>query len=440
MSHESCSVSEAARLLGLSAPTVRRMAADGELESFKTSGGHLRIPRESIEAMRTGHAEKREAAGPSPVLRNRRERLEELTIEAQEHRARRELRKLREEEQQEIERKETEAQAREIEAAQRQEELDLERERLEFEKVQERARQNQEQIEEKQRLDAERELATFRCRWQEKAGEALSAYQYHWLSAVQRKEVLGGLEAEIEKRQPADERRMPAIIVRILQALIEPLQVEREAQETRQEITRRALWKLPAFATDQEKGRATAAVREALRRFDSHPDESEMRLAVEDAIQPACQAVEWRLLCERLPTWGVSRLPWSATDQDKTRVRRECSEILAELALDVSEADAKEALEPTITEACQEIERRQAVKARQIRKASLIEQGVSETWTYLSELKRDGEISDEEFWDSELNAELKEAVRNGLESELSSDETTQEVRELVREIIDGQLE
>src|SRR5215831_4259828 len=105
MAQESYSVSEAAGLLGVSAPTVRSMAARGRLESFRTPGGHLRVTRESLEDARRGSKEKREALGPSPVLRNRRERVEELALEAQEHRARRELQKLTREEQEEAERR-----------------------------------------------------------------------------------------------------------------------------------------------------------------------------------------------------------------------------------------------------------------------------------------------------------------------------------------------
>ena len=89
---ESLSVSEAAAALGISTPTVKRMVAEDRLESFRTPGGHLRITAESIEAVREQrHVRPRPVREASPVLQNRRERLEELTLEAQEHRARRDL-------------------------------------------------------------------------------------------------------------------------------------------------------------------------------------------------------------------------------------------------------------------------------------------------------------------------------------------------------------
>src|SRR6266540_1034835 len=115
---ESYSVSEAATLLGISIPTLKRMEAEGRLDSFRTPGGHLRISASSVEAVRERRTERarppvREA---SPVLQNRRERLEELTLEAQEVRARRELARLQREDEEEDEQEEAEEMAREQEA------------------------------------------------------------------------------------------------------------------------------------------------------------------------------------------------------------------------------------------------------------------------------------------------------------------------------------
>ena len=144
-------------------------------------------------------------------------------------------------------------------------------------------------------------------------------------------------------------------------------------------------------------------------------------------------------LADRLITWAIRELPWSKTERDEARVRRECAETLAELPLDFSELEGKEALEPTIGEACQQIEERQADKERQTRKARLVEQGVAEVSSYLLDLKSEGEISDEDYWDTDFTAELKAAARRELTAELSGEETTREVKELAREIVDDQL-
>ena len=96
----------------------------------------------------------------------------------------------------------------------------------------------------------------------------------------------------------------------------------------------------------------------------------------------------------------VRELPWGTNDQDTARVRRECAEILAELPADVTEPEAREALEPTVREprhrgmatlamaghgrdaraTRQIVEERQARKEREARKRELIEQGVAEVF------------------------------------------------------------
>ena len=359
---ESYSVSEAAIVLGVSIPTLKRMAAEGRVESFRTPGGHLRILAESVEAV-TEHrqTQPRPVRGASPVLQNRRERLEELTLEAQEHRARRELEKLRREEQEEAERLETEAEAREQEAAQREAEVEIERERL-----------RHEHAKEMQRREAERQLAEFRYRWLEEANAALAETNYSWLSPIQKNAILQALELEIKKLGPADEPRMAGILKRSLESLIEPFERQKQAQAKRNRVMQYTLLSLPYSATEAERVRITAAVREAVRKLGDDADECEIRVAAQEAMQPICRAIQKRLLDERLTDWAIRELPWSRTERDEARLRRECAEILAELPLDTSEAEGKEALEPTIREACRKIENREAQQQREQRKASLI--------------------------------------------------------------------
>ena len=129
---------------------------------------------------------------PSSVLQNRRERLEELTLEAQEMRAKRELVRLQREDQMEAERREAEEDARASEAAERQVELELERERLEHECAQERA----------SKLGAGTwARAAFRCHWLEEVNQALGDPQCDSLSAGQKKKIIDAVEAEIEKKE-----------------------------------------------------------------------------------------------------------------------------------------------------------------------------------------------------------------------------------------------
>jgi excisionase family DNA binding protein len=343
---ESYSVSEAAAVLGVSSPTLKRMVAEGRVKAYHTPGGHLRILTESVNAMREGESlSRRSVADVSHALQIRREHLQELTLEVEEHRTRRELDRLRSEEQDKLDHRRAEEEARQQEAARRQEEIELERERLE-----------RQEAEGQRQREAEHQLAAFRSRWLQVAPHIVKQPEYAWLSAAQRKEVLESLEAVIESRQPTDDHRyIASVIVRALQAALEPFEAERKAQERRQRLTEAALWRLPRSATEAERVGAISAIREALKCFDATADESEMRVAAQQAIEPISRAVERRLLDERVINWAIFKLPWGATDYDKARVRRECAEILDELPHDVSEAEAQQALEPTVQEARNEI-------------------------------------------------------------------------------------
>ena len=80
------------------------MCEEGALQHFVSPGGHRRIPSEAIAAVRTnGRSRSSTASLPSSVLQNRRERLEELGLDAQEIRAHRELDRLRAEQDDEAE-------------------------------------------------------------------------------------------------------------------------------------------------------------------------------------------------------------------------------------------------------------------------------------------------------------------------------------------------
>lgn len=432
---DSYTASEAATMLGVSIPTLKRMVTEGRLKGFRTPGGHVRVAAESIEAVR----EPRSLRSASPVLQNRREQIEETVLEAQALRARRDLAKLEQEQKDESDRREAAAEARRQEAAQRQAELRLERQRLDLQERQEMAREKQRQAEEARRREAERALADFRRRWQEQATKTLSTYPYGWLSQSQRKEVFDGLDTEIKKRQPSEDPIMAVIIARALAALVEPLEAERNAQERRQQVMAEALRRLPYQATEAEQVRAADAIQQALERFDISTDLRALRIAAEEAVRPVCQTVRRRAIDESVLSWTTCQLPSGYTDLDKVQLQRKCSEILADLPLDVSEAEAKNALGGPLSEARSKVNCRLAESNRQVRKRQHLQQATSELSNYRWELYRENKMNQEKLLDFELKAQLEKAVTNNLESNLSGDETPEELRRKVRAIVDGEL-
>jgi excisionase family DNA binding protein len=97
---DSYTAAEAAAILHVSVPTLKKMVDDGRLKSFRTSGGHVRVAVESIKALR----DTRSVHDVSPVLQNRRDQIEETVLETQALRAKRDLAKLQQEQQEETDR------------------------------------------------------------------------------------------------------------------------------------------------------------------------------------------------------------------------------------------------------------------------------------------------------------------------------------------------
>ena len=65
-SEDYCGTSYAASLLGLSVATVQSLVEKGEIEAWKTMGGHRRIALQSIQSYLTKNSRQRLAAQPNP--------------------------------------------------------------------------------------------------------------------------------------------------------------------------------------------------------------------------------------------------------------------------------------------------------------------------------------------------------------------------------------
>src|SRR5579864_4655772 len=139
---ESLSPGEAARELGVSLRTLQRLCSDGRLTCFYTPGGQIRVTRTALEAYRDGSGSGRggHSIGGSGVIQNKRESIESLNLELQERRARRELRRLEEEDAEPERRRAAVVQAEEQARRAELEESRLQRESEVREREQERQR------------------------------------------------------------------------------------------------------------------------------------------------------------------------------------------------------------------------------------------------------------------------------------------------------------
>ena len=176
---ESLSAGEAARELGISSRTLRRLCSTGQLPSFSTPGGQVRVWRAQLDAYRQG-LYPRSGSAPSSAVENRRETLQNLTLELQERRLRRDLKKLEDDDAD----------------AERHRGASIEAEQLRSRATIEQAREQREAREEQH--EREREQAEADQRWQQWA-DAWLEFALKSLPHSAPREVVSAVQHEVEE-------------------------------------------------------------------------------------------------------------------------------------------------------------------------------------------------------------------------------------------------
>jgi excisionase family DNA binding protein len=396
------SIGEAERLTGLSTRTIKRMVAEGQLSCSRSPGNHMRVSRADVERLLRREAPVSGAA--SSVLANKRERVEELSLELQLARAQRELKRFTEEDA-EGERQRADSQrARELADLRAIEESRLQAER----NADRRAREERE-------VQQQRARAEFRRKW---VGWAVDRFPA-WPSFEQRQTLLAAIETTIAARDPEDGEIMRFLLWDTMNRIYAGWDLERRTQERREDaVTHAVTWDLPIGATDADKASAAASARSALAQIPPFAADSEIRSAVGSAIQPIVASIEERRTAERC--------------KESERL----------------EAERAKVEERRAAERQKENERLEAERARidspmrNARKSRLVSAGVERVSTYLSELHGAGEITRDAYLDFDWRRELQNDVREILESELSGtdEESEQTARKLAEDIVDEELE
>jgi excisionase family DNA binding protein len=281
MSQTCYSAGPAARLLGVSIPTLKRKCVAGEIRCYWTPGGHLRIPADAVERL-LGNAPTPGTRDPSAGLK-RREPQEELELAGQELRTWVEAENLRVEraEQEEIESTHT-----------RSHEL---KRNADFEAARSASERSVRQASQERELEeARRRLGEFHRRWRGAAAELLPG----WLSFEQHEEAVEALDRVIARCSEQDEVRMPRDLREAVARLLAPWEKDREAVVRREQVLQRALWSLSGSASALEKAQATTAIRKAMADLPLTALDYEERTAAEEAIRRVNEQVKARLAAE----------------------------------------------------------------------------------------------------------------------------------------------
>lgn len=310
MNIQSYSPAAAGRKAGLSRSTIQRLISDGDLSSFKTPGGHVRIPAESLEEFLQRRNGKRTAVNSS-ALDRRREILESKRLRLQEASVDEELREVRAERRARAASKREERERREREQEIRAQQEENEARRIEFEEEQARQRVARRILE-----------SNFRSRWKGLCVTAcsfastspLSNTPYRerdaikaarrdlfgredldWLGSSEKSEIFRALSAEVDRREPEDEGAMVRYLRPVAQPLLRRFDHQRQLRLMQQEVADSILRDLPTKASDFERGKVRGILREQLTTIPAAADREEVSMRLARATAGVRKRIDQRL-------------------------------------------------------------------------------------------------------------------------------------------------
>ena len=283
---ESLSVSEAARELGISAPTLRRACSTGQLSSFRTPGGQIRVWRKSVDSYRQGSVTQTPIAGG--IVESKRESVQALNLELQERRAKRELQRFDDEDAATERRHETSVRAV------------LEQSRLQ------REHESQQREQEQRRAAAGRQRRQWVDAWMQFALQSIPQDAPQDVALDVRQAVEETLE-DLEQTQPQSvvQRLVLAAVERGLKPWRRRQEIERALREARKQLPVLARSIIPEMGAEltEWEARATQAARQAISCLPSDASFEEMRAAAVEAgrrIAADYQAQQDRAQAERV--------------------------------------------------------------------------------------------------------------------------------------------
>ena len=301
MSAESISVREASLITGMHPQTIKRLCDEGRLPHFKTPGGHYRFRRSDLADFTSGRNRRPPAgngSGPSSVLQNRRETVEELGLQTQELRARRDLRKL-EDEEREAE-KQRKAAAHALALTQEQE---RQRERID---AQREAEARKQKTAEAHALDRHRQWVA--C-WLDYALKLLPIDVPHSFE-LEVHQVVADLLPKLDAQQPEQltKRLVQAAIDKALQPWHKRKEIEKIIEEARNQLP--VLVRSWSSTPNEWEARAMRAAADAIAQLGEDPPLASIRAAaVEAGDKVRAEYEAWkagedhRRACEQMAQW-----------------------------------------------------------------------------------------------------------------------------------------
>ena len=408
MGEEWIGIIEAAALLGLSERQVRRMADQKVFPSRRRSGRRqvLCSAVKALAAQRNGSGAEA-VASASPVLLAKRERIQELLLEAEELRAKREIKKLHEED------AEPQRHRREKE-----QELAITRQHLTLEAT--RDAEQREREEQQVAID----------KWRASCARRAMAQAPAWLNMQQRESLLSTLRGFIADFDLEHDDEVTDLLAAEIRRICIPWQKEREVLASRERLVERAIsWQLSSYATESEKVQAAKKLRTDLSLLPLTASNGEANSVIVAGLEPFQQAIKQRFDKENAEREAKAAEERKRREKEQAESEAKAAEERKRREKEQAESEAK---------AAEERKRRQCEYHRD----ALVSHAVSHVPSHLAKLLVEHEISRDEFFDRDFQNYLEKAVRQEAMDEFKGQdaETFADAEELCEQVMYEELD
>ena len=414
-------VGVAAKYLGLSVKSVKRLTEVGKLRSFRTEGGHIRFLTADLDAYRQSRQSRAVAVSPvsggiasSSVLQTKREQIEGINLDVQEIRAKSELRKAQELEA-EIERnKKRESRARILAT---------------------RAALTREENE-RSRVQAEQRRSSFVGKWRRWMFLRVPV----WASLEQKQYFESELQSAISQCDPSlEDEEISEFLETVIQRVLSPWLAERAEIAHRQKLIDQKVRELPRVATTEEdRQQATSAARSALSCLPIGRDVSD---AINKAIEPIRQQIADRYVISRrnqmiqsAGDWGS--LGFSATPEDQAEATAAVRAVFSILPLHVGEQEERRMRDGAIAPIKRRIDDRRAAEQHERSVERAKSQLIMFAWWHVSRYLDEEDID----LDYSQKVEFERTVRNRLGKEIAGGESQDDANQTALVIADEALD
>ena len=201
----------------------------------------------------------------------------------------------------------------------------------------------------------------------------------------------------------------------------------------RHRILEEAISKLPSAATVEERDRAIAKVRAALRELGPAATENELLRAAAREVQHVANVCLRRRRCDEWLCRVPSLLPFGASEEDGCEAAELVSEVLQDLPLELPHWQVHEEILKGLAPLSKRITNDRRID-------ELIKYGCGRVANILWELFYEGAIEREEWLDLDVRHDLEQAIVAELHEELDGSETEQDVEQLVESIVEAELD